>query len=56
MTVQAFERYSAECIIAQPDDAALHERLRDTAAAARSLLEGALVDVARADGMDLAAL
>ena len=56
MRVQAFEQYSEECITAQPDDAALHERLRDIAATARTVFESALVDVARADGIDLSTL
>lgn len=56
MNVQAFERYSAECETNQPEDAALHVRLRETAALARTLFEEALVDVARIEGIDLTAL
>ncbi|MFT5394356.1 MAG: DNA-binding transcriptional MerR regulator [Gammaproteobacteria bacterium] len=55
MTVQAFEGYSSQCETNQPEDAALHRRLRETAAFARSLFEDALVEVARIEGLDLGA-
>jgi DNA-binding transcriptional MerR regulator len=55
MTVQAFEGYSAQCETDQPEDAALHRRLRETAAFARALFEDALVEVARIEGLDLGA-
>lgn len=49
----SFERYSAECQNRSREDAALHRDLGRTAAEARSLLEEALLRVARAEGIPL---
>ncbi len=56
LTVQAFERYRAEGEVNGPEDAELHRNLRESAAFARVLFEDALVEVARVEGIDLAAL
>lgn len=48
-----FELYSAECEITKPQDAAVHNMLRRTAATSRSLFERALVELADAEGIDL---
>jgi len=52
-TVAAFERYSADCENANPQQAALHAELAYASAQARALLEAALVRLARADGLPL---
>jgi len=49
----AFERYSAECAQSNPGDAELHRYLRRVAGSARTMLEDALVRIARADGLPL---
>lgn len=51
--VQGFERYSAECAVRSPVDAALHGRLQHSAGRARALLEDALVELALAEGLPL---
>ncbi len=51
--VQGFERYSTECAIRSPADAALHGRLQRSAGRARALLEEALVELALAEGLPL---
>jgi DNA-binding transcriptional MerR regulator len=53
LSLQAFERYSAECENRTPADAELHRDLGRVAARARALFEEALVRVARAEGVAL---
>ena len=54
MQLSHFETYSAECEQLSPADAALHDYLRQTAAAARHLFEVALERLAIHEGMLLA--
>ena len=51
----SFEAYSAECLNAGPDDAALHADLNRVAASARAMFEAALVRVAESEGFELPA-
>jgi DNA-binding transcriptional MerR regulator len=51
--INSFERYSVQCADSSPADADLHRQLGHTAASARSLLETALLRLARADGLPL---
>ena len=48
-----FENYSAECEDTKPQDAAIHNMLRRTAATSRALFERALIELAEAEGIDL---
>ena len=48
-----FETYSTECLSAGPADAALHADLLRVAGHARAMLEGALLQVIEADGINL---
>ena len=48
-----FETYSAECESSSPTDTALHRYLKDTTGNARTMLEEALVRVAKAEGLPL---
>ena len=52
-TLTQFEEYSTECEHRDADDATLHAELRQTTAAARSLFEHALIDVAAHEGISL---
>ncbi|SHG62828.1 MerR family transcriptional regulator [Massilia sp. CF038] len=53
LLLNSFERYSSQCAQRTPEDAVLHEELKQTAGAARVLLEDALERLARADGLPL---
>lgn len=53
LSLQAFERYSAECENRGPADAELHRDLGRVARSARALFEEALVRVAQAEGIPL---
>lgn len=55
MMLASFERYSGECAVGTPADAALHRELGAATGQARLLLEGALERLARAEGLPLAA-
>ena len=49
----AFERYSLECENRNEGDAVLHHFLALTAGRSRAAFEGALAEVAKAEGIDL---
>ncbi|MCE3605522.1 MerR family transcriptional regulator [Massilia sp. P8910] len=51
--IGSFERYSAQCGVRNPGDAALHQDLGQAAAQARTLLENALLRLARTEGLPL---
>ena len=51
VSLKSFEQYSAECISRNPEHAALHLDLQRTTAYARSMIEGALLRVAIAEGL-----
>ena len=51
MMVGSFERYSAQCASRSVADAQLHRDLEHAASAARSILEGAMEQLARAEGI-----
>ncbi len=51
VSLKSFEQYSAECISRSPKDAALHLDLQRTTSNARSMIEGALLRVAIAEGL-----
>ena len=53
LTIVSFERYSAQCENSNPADAALHRHLQYSAAQARALLENALDQLARSEGLHL---
>lgn len=53
LMIGSFERYSTQCEARNPADAALHHDLGQAAAQARTLLESALVRLARAEGLPL---
>jgi DNA-binding transcriptional MerR regulator len=53
LSLNAFERYSAECEDRSPADAELHRHLGRVAGSARALLEEALVRVAQTEGIPL---
>jgi DNA-binding transcriptional MerR regulator len=53
LTVASFERYSAQCESSSVADAALHRHLQHSAAQARVLLEDALEELARSEGLHL---
>ncbi|NRR34309.1 MerR family transcriptional regulator [Oxalobacteraceae bacterium] len=55
LMLTSFERYSAQCAASSPADAELHRELNHCAGQARTLLEAALVKLARADGLPLPA-
>ena len=56
MEISAFEKYSSECVDADPSERALHERLYEVSGQARRLFEEALISVAAADGIELSGL
>lgn len=51
LSLSGFERYSANCATSTATDAALHARLALAAGRARLLIEDALEDLARAEGL-----
>lgn len=51
-SLQAFERYSARCVDRNADDAALHDYLLETTAAARAHMETALIRLMEAESID----
>ena len=53
LMVGSFERYSARCASRNPEDARLHQDLELAAGRARVILEAALEQLARADGLPL---
>jgi hypothetical protein len=53
LTLVSFERYSAQCQSSNPADAALHRHLQHSAAQARVLLENAMEELARSEGLYL---
>ena len=53
LDISRFEEYSLSCQNQSPDDQALHAELRLVAAQARYLFEGALKQVAEAEGLEL---
>lgn len=53
MDIAAFEKYSTQCIDTDPEEKALHTRLREISEQARALFEDALIAVATADGIHL---
>jgi DNA-binding transcriptional MerR regulator len=53
LMVGSFERYSARCAARNPQDARLHQDLELAAGRARVILEAALEQLARADGLPL---
>lgn len=55
MMVGSFERYSAQCASRNADDAQLHNDLEHAAGHARAVLEGAMEQLARAEGLPLPA-
>ncbi|CRI67402.1 putative Transcriptional regulator, MerR family [Thiocapsa sp. KS1] len=55
LSLNAFERYSAECEDRNAEDAALHAYLHASTARARTLMEAALARVVAAEGIALAA-
>lgn len=55
MDISSFEKYSYECVDADPDERALHTHLAELSGRARELFEEALVAVAVADGIELPA-
>lgn len=55
LSLNAFERYSAECEDRNTEDAALHAYLHASTARARTLMEAALARVVAAEGIALAA-
>ncbi len=50
-SLTAFETYSKECIVANPNDAKVHTYLHAASAQARSIIEQALTRVAEAEGL-----
>jgi len=53
MTVGSFERYSAQCLSRNPEDAELHARLGRAAGHARALLEEAMEQLILAENLDV---
>ena len=53
MDISSFEQYSNECLDTDPRERALHQKLGDISAQARTLFEDALIAVAAADGIQL---
>jgi DNA-binding transcriptional MerR regulator len=53
LTLVSFERYSAQCENSSPADAVLHRHLQHSAAQARALLENALEELVRSEGLHL---
>ncbi|MFU8813804.1 MAG: MerR family transcriptional regulator [Pseudomonadales bacterium] len=51
--ISAFEQYSLECEQSEPEERALHARLRSIAAHARALFEEAMANVAAHEGINL---
>jgi MerR family transcriptional regulator, light-induced transcriptional regulator len=56
MDISAFEQYSLECEQSEPEERALHARLRLIAAHSRALFEEAMANVAEHEGIQLEAL
>jgi hypothetical protein len=56
MNIGAFEQYCRECEDTDPKEKVLHQHLAELSAAARGIFEQALIEVARADNLDLEAL
>lgn len=56
MNIDAFEQYCRECEDTDPKEKVLHQHLAELSAAARGIFEQALIEVARADNLDLEAL
>jgi MerR family transcriptional regulator, light-induced transcriptional regulator len=53
LDISAFEQYSLECEQAEPEERALHGRLRTIAAHARALFEEAMANVAVYEGIEI---
>ncbi|MEO7578358.1 MAG: hypothetical protein ABIT83_12175, partial [Massilia sp.] len=53
LMLTSFERYSEQCAVRSPADARLHQQLNRSAGQARVLLEDALEQLARAEGLPL---
>jgi len=53
LDISAFEQYSLECEESEPEERALHARLRSIAAHARALFEEAMANVAAHEGLEL---
>lgn len=53
MMVGSFERYSAQCASRNEDDAQLHKELEHAAGHARAILETAMEQLARAEGLPM---
>jgi DNA-binding transcriptional MerR regulator len=53
LDISAFEQYSLECEQSDPEERALHARLRSIAAHARALFEEAMANVAAHEGLEL---
>lgn len=51
--LDAFEQYTLECESLNPDDVALHMRLHVATVKARAIMESALQDVVRSEGLDV---
>ena len=56
LDISAFEQYSLECEQSEPEERALHARLRSIAAHARALFEEAMANVAAHEGLELETL
>ena len=56
MSIGAFEQYCRECEDTDPKEKVLHQHLAELSAAARGIFEQALIEVAKADNLDLAAI
>lgn len=56
LMLSRFEDYSRECERQAPEDAVIHRRLERHAALARSVMEEALIELARAEGIALTML
>lgn len=53
MNIHAFEQYCRECEDSDPKERVLHAHLADLSAQARAIFETALIEVAKADDLDL---
>ncbi|XOV83219.1 MAG: MerR family transcriptional regulator [bacterium] len=56
MSIGAFEQYCRECEDTDPKEKVLHQHLAELSGAARGIFEQALIEVAKADNLDLAAI
>jgi len=56
MSIGAFEQYCRECEDTDPKEKVLHHHLAELSGAARGIFEQALIEVAKADNLDLAAI